>query len=295
MSIKRFDKKFGDDFIKQVPNDPGIYRVYDEAGALFYVGKATSLRRRISQYRNAGRKSEHARMRKVVAAGHRWEWETTQTHEEAELLEVKLIRELRPKFNLSAAFSHRYPYLGFRSDPVSGWCWFVLTSREDKLPESYQFHGVWRSRAVAEECFSALENLLKFVGTPARRADIYSDRSGLSGRLGRFDRAFAVRGLDPAWLEEWARLLRGESPDALAALAMGLLESQAARKKSEWVEDQLKLIRSFYRDEARPFFESRRTLGIARWPIPQAMRDEITLLARQKREGRGRDLTPASV
>jgi excinuclease ABC subunit C len=295
MSVKRFDKKFGDDFIKQIPNDPGIYRVYDDAGVLFYVGKATSLRRRISQYRNASRKSEHARMRKVVAAGHRWEWETTRTHEEAELLEVKLIRELRPKFNLSAAFSHRYPYLGYRLDVASGWCWFVLTSQEDKLPDAYQFHGVWRSRAPAEECFNALESLLKILGTPARRSDIYSARSGLSGRLGRFDRAFAVRGLDPAWLDELSRLFQGESPEALATLAMTLLDSPLARKKSEWVEDQLKLIRGFYREEARPFHEARLSLGLKLWPVPQSQRDEITLLARQKREGRRVEAAPASV
>src|SRR5437867_11121911 len=53
--VRIFERKFGTDFLATVPREPGIYRMYDAAGGLFYVGKARNLRRRLAQYRTARR------------------------------------------------------------------------------------------------------------------------------------------------------------------------------------------------------------------------------------------------
>ena len=53
--MRTFDRKFGADFLAGVPLEPGTYRLYDAAGTLIYVGKAGNLRRRLAQYRTAGR------------------------------------------------------------------------------------------------------------------------------------------------------------------------------------------------------------------------------------------------
>jgi len=55
--VRIFERKFGTDFLATVPREPGIYRMYDAAGGLFYVGKARNLRRRLAQYRTARRTS----------------------------------------------------------------------------------------------------------------------------------------------------------------------------------------------------------------------------------------------
>ena len=286
MTRNKFDKKFGDGFIAGIPSGPGVYRVYDAQGELFYVGKAASLRKRISQYRLAKRISAHARMRKIVDAAFRWEWEETATHEHAELLEIRLIRDLKPRFNLTAAFSRIYPYFAVRTDPVSGWTWFAFTHRPDAIRDSYRIHGAWRSRTLARETFSALQELLSAIATPGRRSEVFGPRSGLKGSLERNALAFAYRGLDPGWLLELEELFRGESARALESLSLALLDSDRARQKSSWIEDQLKALRLFYREESRPFAESRKRLRILQWPISQEQRDEISLLARQVREGR---------
>jgi excinuclease ABC subunit C len=61
--VPLFDTKFGADFLAGVPTEPGVYRFYDVEGALLYVGKATSLRGRLGQYRTAGRKKKERKRR----------------------------------------------------------------------------------------------------------------------------------------------------------------------------------------------------------------------------------------
>ncbi len=59
--MRLFDQKFGADFLSGVPTQPGVYYLYDGAGALLYVGKAANLRRRIGQYRTTGRRKRCGR------------------------------------------------------------------------------------------------------------------------------------------------------------------------------------------------------------------------------------------
>ena len=47
MGRKRFDRKFGDEFLRSIPAEPGVYLWRGEQGEILYVGKAKHLRRRI--------------------------------------------------------------------------------------------------------------------------------------------------------------------------------------------------------------------------------------------------------
>jgi GIY-YIG catalytic domain-containing protein len=70
-----FERKFGTDFLATVPREPGIYRMYDAAGGLFYVGKARNLRRRLAQYRAARRTKKDRKRRTLVRSADRIEWQ----------------------------------------------------------------------------------------------------------------------------------------------------------------------------------------------------------------------------
>ena len=61
--MRIFDRKFGADFLTGVPRGPGVYRMYDAAGGLLYVGKAGNLRRRLGQYRTARRTKKDRKRR----------------------------------------------------------------------------------------------------------------------------------------------------------------------------------------------------------------------------------------
>jgi GIY-YIG catalytic domain-containing protein len=70
-----FERKFGTDFLATVPREPGIYRMYDATGGLFYVGKARNLRRRLAQYRAARRTKKDRKRRTLVRSADRIEWQ----------------------------------------------------------------------------------------------------------------------------------------------------------------------------------------------------------------------------
>src|SRR5690606_25512822 len=113
MMKRTFDRKFGPQSLLQIPNSAGVYRFYDDSNSVIYVGKAKNLRRRLSQYRNARRLKAHRRMNQIVREASRVEFEVCQNEKEALLLENRLIQELKPKWNISGAYSFLYPFIGF--------------------------------------------------------------------------------------------------------------------------------------------------------------------------------------
>ncbi len=93
-----------------IPDAPGSYQFYDAAGRVIYVGKAKSLRSRLSNYFQNPR-NLHARTAQMVATAERVEWIQVDTDVEALMLEYNLIKEHRPRFNIRLVDDKSYPYL----------------------------------------------------------------------------------------------------------------------------------------------------------------------------------------
>jgi excinuclease ABC subunit C len=80
------------------PDSPGVYRMIANNGDVLYVGKAKSLKRRISQY--AGGRGHTNRILRMIALTHSMILVRTATEGEALLLEARLIKALKPRYNV---------------------------------------------------------------------------------------------------------------------------------------------------------------------------------------------------
>ncbi|MFC6713889.1 excinuclease ABC subunit UvrC [Branchiibius cervicis] len=94
----------------QIPVDPGVYRFRDKDGRVIYVGKAKSLRSRLSSYFQ-DISALHPRTRTMVTTGASVEWTVVRNEVEALQLEYSWIKEFDPRFNVKYRDDKSYPYL----------------------------------------------------------------------------------------------------------------------------------------------------------------------------------------
>jgi len=115
---------------RHAPAAPGVYRMFDAAGEVLYVGKAKNIRKRVVAY---ARPTGHdTRIERMIAATVSLEFITTATETEALLLEANLIKRLRPRFNVLMRDDKSFPY--------------ILITKDHPAPQILKHRGA-RSRA----------------------------------------------------------------------------------------------------------------------------------------------------
>ncbi|WP_404934976.1 MULTISPECIES: excinuclease ABC subunit UvrC [unclassified Nitratireductor] len=105
--------------VKRLPNAPGVYRMMNTGGDVLYVGKARSLKKRVTNYaQGRGHTNRIGRMVRETAS---MEFVVTRTETEALLLEANLIKRLRPRFNVLLRDDKSFPYILLTGDhPAPG-------------------------------------------------------------------------------------------------------------------------------------------------------------------------------
>ena len=96
-----------------IPDTPGSYQFKDAEGRIIYVGKAKSLRSRLSNYFQTQLPPRTAQM---VATAASVEWIQVRNEVEALLLEYSLIKQHRPRFNVRLVDDKSYPFLAITMD-----------------------------------------------------------------------------------------------------------------------------------------------------------------------------------
>ena len=115
-------------FVKTLPTSPGVYRMFDEAGEVIYVGKARSLKARVTNYTRP--EGLDIRIQRMIAATRNMEFVRTETEAEALLLEANLIKRLKPRFNVLLRDDKSFPY--------------ILIATEHEAPELRKHRGTRR-------------------------------------------------------------------------------------------------------------------------------------------------------
>lgn len=130
--------------IKTLPTQPGIYKYYDNKSELIYVGKAKSIRKRVSSYFTktfTGYKT-HELVRRIA----RIEFTIVDSEQDAFLLENSLIKQFQPKFNINLKDDKSYPYLVIKNEPFPR----VFLTRS-KINDGSQYLGPFTSVGKVRE------------------------------------------------------------------------------------------------------------------------------------------------
>jgi len=112
--------------LRDVPHKPGIYVMRDRLKRVIYVGKARDLRKRLSHYFTPSRQTTaDPKTCALIDSIWEFEWHIVRSEAEAVLLEGRLIKEFRPKYNVSFRDDKRF--LLVRVNPNDPWPRFQLT------------------------------------------------------------------------------------------------------------------------------------------------------------------------
>jgi excinuclease ABC subunit C len=98
-----------------IPEAPGSYQFKDAHGRVIYVGKASNLRQRLSNYFQSPR-NLHPRTAQMVETAESVEWTTVRNEVEALMLEYSLIKQHHPRFNVRLRDDKSYPFLAVTVD-----------------------------------------------------------------------------------------------------------------------------------------------------------------------------------
>ena len=101
-------------YLKTLPDAPGVYRMLGEKGDVLYVGKAKSLKKRVSSYAKGG--GHNDRITRMISETAEMLFVTTASETEALLLESNLIKRLKPRFNVSYRDDKSFPNILLRED-----------------------------------------------------------------------------------------------------------------------------------------------------------------------------------
>ena len=112
--------------LREVPHQPGVYLMKDRIGSIIYVGKAKDLRKRLSSYFMASRKMRaDAKTRALIEAIWDFEIHVVRNEQESLLLEGKLIKDYRPRYNV--AFRDDKQFLLLKINVLDPWPRLMMT------------------------------------------------------------------------------------------------------------------------------------------------------------------------
>jgi len=121
-----------------IPTQPGIYKYFDAANELLYVGKAKHLRKRVSSY--FSKTFTSYKTHELVNRIHHIEFTIVSNEQDAFHLENSLIKEYQPRFNINLKDDKSYPYIVIKNEPFPR----VFFTRR-KVNDGSQYFGPYTS------------------------------------------------------------------------------------------------------------------------------------------------------
>src|SRR5579871_3968439 len=136
--------------LRNLPGGPGVYRMLNKSGDALYVGKARNLKKRVAAYTQIGKLPE--RLRRMVAETARLEVVVTHTELEALLLEINLIKQLMPRFNVLLRDDKSFPYILITNDAAP-----QIAKHRGARNRKGDYYGPFASAGAVHRTITALQ------------------------------------------------------------------------------------------------------------------------------------------
>jgi excinuclease ABC subunit C len=139
---------------KTLPSRPGVYRMHDARGDVLYVGKARTLKSRVTSYTQVARLPK--RLQRMVSQTRSMTIVTTRTEAEALLLEAQLIKRFRPAYNVLLRDDKSFPFIMLREDHDFP---RVQKHRGARRVKAAHYYGPFASAGSVTRTLNALQKL----------------------------------------------------------------------------------------------------------------------------------------
>ncbi|HEU5035935.1 MAG TPA: DEDD exonuclease domain-containing protein [Nocardioides sp.] len=199
-----------------LPHAPGVYLFRDERARVLYVGTSRDLRSRVRSYFTAS--ETRSRMGEMVNIASRVDGIECATALEAEVRELRLIAEHKPRYNRRSRFPEKVHFIKLTREP-----WPRLSLVRQVLDDDADYLGPFSSKKVAEKCLAALHDTF-----PVRQCSDRLPRDPTAGK-----------GKSPCVLAEMDRCLSpcdGSVDDTTYAAVVRQLRDSLLRRPDEVVE-----------------------------------------------------------
>lgn len=153
--------------LELLPDSPGCYIHKDKNGTIIYVGKAKNLKNRVRSYFHG---SHNTKTELLVSEIEDFEYIVTGSNTEALLLEINLIQENKPKYNIRLKDDKSYPFIKITNEPYPR----LLITRQVKKDSGLYF-GPYPDSGAATEIKRLLDRLFPFkkCTNPANKVCFY--------------------------------------------------------------------------------------------------------------------------
>lgn len=243
---KYADKLFA--IIKLLPYKPGVYQYFNEAGKIIYVGKAKSLRNRVSSYFNND--TQHgAKITYLVRQIANIEVIVVETEIDALLLENNLIKKYQPRYNVLMKDDKTYPWICIKNEPFPR-----IFSTRHIIKDGSQYFGPYASGKMMQTMLELIRQIYNFrtckLNLSQNNIDAKKFKVCLEYHIGKCNApCVAKESADEyqQYVEEAKELLKGNIHNVKNSLKHKMMQyaSEMEFEKAQIIKDKIELLERY--------------------------------------------------